>query len=299
VTAQDWERASAGHGLILFRCLVNTLRLARGPREVAGVLGLLGKALLWRLSGATAPADQTLRLQGVAHVVGLGTGELLLPQEIYWERGYDQLADFVPRPGWTVIDAGANTGVYAVQQARRGARVFAFEPNPDCFRRLRKAVQANGVEDRVIAFDRALGAAPGPARLFLPAGVTTMGSLRPEWDPAAAGTGFGVEVETLEDVLGRQGIERVDLLKVDVEGFELDVLRGAGRALRRVERVVVEYHSLDLGRRVAELLAAEGLTTVFDQKMYGGDEDRYRGVGRGLLFAGRRAGNPVRSAAVA
>jgi hypothetical protein len=108
-----------------------------------------------------------------------------------------------------------------------------------------------------------------------------------------------VEVETLADVVSRHGLARVDLLKVDVEGFELDVLRGAGGALRLVERVVVEYHSLDLGRRVVELLAAEGLTTVRDQKMYRGDEDRYRGVGRGLLFARRRGGDPATSAAVA
>jgi FkbM family methyltransferase len=296
---QDWERASAGNGMILLRCLLNTLRLAHGRREAAGVVSLFLRAFLWRLSGAAAAADQTLRLQGVAHVLGLGTGELLVPQEIYWERGYDQLADFVPQPGWTVIDAGANTGVYAVQQARRGARVYAFEPNPDCFRRLRKAVQANGLEGQVNAFHRALGAAPGRAQLFLPAGVTTMGSLRPEWTPALCGPAVAVEVETLADVVSRHGIARVDLLKVDVEGFELDVLRGAGGALRLVERVVVEYHSLELGRRVVELLAAEGLTTVRDQKMYRGDEDRYRGVGRGLLFARRRGADPATSAAVA
>jgi FkbM family methyltransferase len=284
--------------MIVPRCLLNTIRLATGPAEVASVLRLLFKFLIWRLKGSSrAERDETLRLQGVTHVVGLGTGELLVPQEIYWERGYDRLQEFVPQPGWIVFDVGANTGVYAVQQARRGAQVYAFEPNPDCFRRLRKAVQANDLESRVMAVNRALGATAGTAQLVVPEGVTTMGSLRPEWAPGSGGIGLEVEVGTIDHVVSTLGIHRVDLLKVDVEGLELDVLQGARETFALVDRVVVEYHSLDLGRRVMELLAERGLTTVLDQKMYHGDENMFRGVGRGLLFATRQAGSSRRSGA--
>jgi FkbM family methyltransferase len=298
--AHDWQSATAGNGMVLLRCLVNTLRLSAGPAEAAGVLRLFVKAAAWRARGEPGPApDQTLRLQGVTHVLGLGTGELLVPQEIYWERGYDRLDDFVPRPGWVVFDAGANTGVYAVQQARRGAHVYAYEPNPDCYRRLRKAVDANGLAGRVTPLNRALGAAPGTGEMILPAGLTTMGSLRPEWTPAAGDTRVGVEVDTIDQAVARLGIARIDLLKVDVEGLEMDVLDGAHEALARVERAVVEYHSRDLGRRVAERLGGRGLTTVLDHRMYQGEESAYRGVGRGLLFARRQASPGATGAAVA
>jgi FkbM family methyltransferase len=294
---QDWQNPSADHALILLRCLRNTVRLAAGPAELASVLRLFWKMLAWRVRGSPAAAqDETVRLQGVTHVVGLGTGEVLVPQEIYWDRGYDRLPDFVPQPGWIVIDAGANSGVYAVQQARRGAHVYAFEPNPDCYRRLRKAVLANRLEDRITAVDRALGATAGTGELLLPQGVTTMGSLRPEWTRTAGGTGVQVEVDTIDQVVSRLRIARIDLLKVDVEGFELDVLHGAQAAFALVDRVVVEYHSLDLGRRVRELLAERGLATVLDDPLYRGDENLYRGVGRGLLFAARPAGSRRRSA---
>ena len=72
---------------------------------------------------------------------------------------------------------GANSGVYTVQQARRGAHVYAFEPNPDCYRRLHKSVQLNGLDSRVSAADYALGATAAAAELIVPEGGTGLGSL--------------------------------------------------------------------------------------------------------------------------
>jgi FkbM family methyltransferase len=292
----DWQRLSARNAVVLLGCLLNTIRLATGRDEMASVLRCFFKSLMWRLGGSsTAERDETLRLQGVTHVVGLGTGELLTPQEIYWKRGYDRLRDFVPQPGWIVLDVGANSGVYTVQQARRGARVYAFEPNPDCYRRLQKSVRANNVESRVMTVNRALGATAGSAELLVPEGITIMGSLRPEWNPRGAGKGVRVEVDTVDQAVRTLGIDRIDLLKVDVEGLELDVLQGAQETLTFVDRLVLEYHSLDLGRRVVELLAEHGLAPVLDEKTYHGDENVYRGGGRGLLFAARQADSSPRS----
>jgi FkbM family methyltransferase len=289
--ARDWQRLSASNARIFLRSLLNTVRLASGPVEMARVLGLFLKVVLWRLRGSSnGQRDETLRLQGVTHVFGLGTGELLTPQEVYWVRGYDRLPDFVPQPGWIVFDVGANAGVYAVQQARRGAHVYAFEPNPDCYRRLQKSVRANNVEHHVMAINYALGATAGSADLLVPEGLTPMGSLRPEWMPRAGGSRVRVEVQTVDRVVRTLGINRIDLLKVDVEGFELDVLQGAHESFPIVDRLIVEYHSMDLGRRVVELLAERGLSTVLDEKMYCEDENMYKGVGRGLLFAERGTG---------
>ena len=286
----EWQSPSARGTTFVIGSLFNTIRLATGPREIASVLRFVFKYLMWCLRGSSSvERDETLRLQGVTHVIGLGTGELLMPQEIYWQRVYERHPDFVARPGWIVLDVGANTGVYTVQQARRGAYVYAFEPNPDCYRRLLKAVRANHVEDRVTAVDHALGATAGSAELLLPAGLTILGTLRPEWTSGAGGVGLRVELETVDQVVSTLGINRIDLLKVDVEGLELDVLQGARETLALVDRLVLEYHSQDLGRRVVELLAGHGLTTVLDETTYRGDENKYRGCGRGLLFARRRA----------
>jgi FkbM family methyltransferase len=161
--------------------LLNTLRLATGANEVVSVLRFVFKALIWQLKGSlNAQADETLHLRGVKHVLGLGTGEPFALPEIYWAKSYERLQDFAPQPGWTVFDVGANSGVYTVQQARRGAHVYAFEPNPDCYRRLQKSVRVNNLESRVTAANVALGAAAGSAELLVPGRYTLLGSLRPE-----------------------------------------------------------------------------------------------------------------------
>src|ERR1700694_1604057 len=85
-SAHDWQSLSATHVAVVLRCLLNTIRLATSPGEVASVLRLFFKFLVWRLTGSLGvEQDETLRLQGVTHVIALGTGELLVPQEIYWD----------------------------------------------------------------------------------------------------------------------------------------------------------------------------------------------------------------------
>jgi FkbM family methyltransferase len=235
-----WQTFSVVAKVVL-QCVVNTFRLAIGPGEVLGVLRFVFKELISQLKRSSNPqADETLRLQGVQHVLGLGTGELYILQEIYWDRVYERLEDFVSQSGWTVFDVGANSGVYTVQQARRGAHVYAFEPNPDCYRRLRKSVGLNNLENRVTAANCALGAVAGCAQLLVPGRLTMAGSLRPGWTYAGA-TGLKVEVQTLDRVVQALGINRIDLLKIDVEGFELDVLQGACETFPLIHRLVLEY----------------------------------------------------------
>src|SRR5579875_1337485 len=59
--------------------------------------------------------DVWLRLRGERFCVGLRTREYVMLDEVYRERVYDRLPDFIPRAGWTVVDARANIGVFAVQ----------------------------------------------------------------------------------------------------------------------------------------------------------------------------------------
>jgi FkbM family methyltransferase len=272
--------------------VLNTLRLATGPGEVASVLRFLSKAVIFQLKrSSNAQADETVRLQGAKHVFGLGAGESVNLLEIYWERVYERLQDFVPQTGWIVFDVGANAGVYSIQQARRGARVYAFEPNPDCHRRLQKSVRLNNLESRVTAANCALGGAAGSAELLVPGPLTMGGSLRPEWSSDAAAMSLTVEVKTVDRVVQALGIDRIDLFKLDVEGFELEVLQGARETLRTVDRLIIEYHSLDLGRRVAEHLASHGLSIVLDEKIYEEGMWPGPGFGFGLLFAKRQTGS--------
>jgi FkbM family methyltransferase len=142
-----------------------------------------------------------------------------------------------------VVDVGANVGFFSwrVHALRPEARILAFEPAADNWRRLERLFALLGVHGE--ACRQACGAEPGSAALFLRTSVTH--SLLPGWH-AELDFGAGterVEVVTLDAACDGRGIARVDLLKVDVEGAEVQVLEGARAVLGCTRHVVLEYHS--------------------------------------------------------
>jgi FkbM family methyltransferase len=203
--------------------------------------------------------DATLRVQGATYSVGLESDEVSIFTEIYKERVYDRVPDFIPRPGWTVVDVGANVGLFAVQQARRGARVFAFEPNPDCYRRLSKTIAANDLGGAVRAFNVAVGAEPSLGALRVSGNFTVTGSISHANDPSSVHD-KAVTIVSLDDTIPSLGLERIDLLKIDTEGAEVQVLRGAEQTLQLVEHSVIEFHSWDLLQEVRALLRDHGFS---------------------------------------
>ena len=124
--------------------------------------------------------------------------------------------------GDAVVDAGANLGIWSLLAARRGARVQAFEPVPAIAARLRRHVADNGVT--AIAVNQlALGAERGSLPFFA---VTESNTGTSSLSPRAGSVEMRVDVVPLDDCVGRAA-----LLKVDVEGAEILVFRGARRLL--------------------------------------------------------------------
>jgi FkbM family methyltransferase len=140
-----------------------------------------------------------------------------------------------PRP--TIVDAGANIGVSAVWLAAHypGAALHCFEPEPANFGLLRHnlAGRANTWCEQA-----ALGAREGTVDLF----VTERLSDYSVFPPDAPATVCPVRAVRLADYLAGQGIERVDLLKLDVEGSEVDVLRGLADSIDDVGVIAGEVH---------------------------------------------------------
>lgn len=141
-------------------------------------------------------------------------------------------------PGAVALDVGANVGGYALllgAWVRPGGRVYAFEPAPDAFSGLERHVALNGLGGVVVPVRAAAAGATGTARLAADgaSGANRLG-------------GEGVEVATvaLDDFCAREGI-RPAVIKIDVEGAELEVLRGARRTIRAAGpglTLLVEMH---------------------------------------------------------
>jgi FkbM family methyltransferase len=145
------------------------------------------------------------------------------------------------QPGMTFLDLGAYHGVYSVVAAKRVAlngRVIAFEPSPREQRRLRLHLRYNRLKSAV-AEPFALAAENGKApMLIVVKGYTSMNSLRP---PATSYPTQQIAVDTtaLDEYLSRKAIEKVDVAKIDVEGAEMEVFRGAERFLGRMRPILI------------------------------------------------------------
>jgi FkbM family methyltransferase len=141
-------------------------------------------------------------------------------------------------------DVGAHTGYMTLVAARLGAVVVAIEAHPDNASRLRSAVARNGLGRNVHVVESAVGSCGGVARLA-PGGDSSTGRIADE--------GIEVPMTTLDEL--RSGYPAPTILKIDVEGFEAEVLRG-GTALLTDGRpaVLIELHPwADAGEVYAQL----------------------------------------------
>jgi FkbM family methyltransferase len=129
-------------------------------------------------------------------------------------------------PDGVLVDVGANVGTYAIGVGLRrpDARIHAFEPVTATRTTLERNVAKNGLEGRIEIWPAAVGEAQGSARVTTT--QTLCNHLLRSGEAAASDAYEDVEVVSLDDFLATRGA-RVDFLKCDIEGAELEVLRGA------------------------------------------------------------------------
>jgi len=141
------------------------------------------------------------------------------------------------RPGGVFVDIGANHGYFSMLAAAKvgpTGRVAAFEPNPAVFAQLATHVALNGFESRVLLSPMALADEPTPAAtLFVSRdpGNSGLSSLTPSDEAIATGSlssaeTIAVRVETFDNWFAESGLDRIDLVKIDVEGGEGRVVAG-------------------------------------------------------------------------
>lgn len=160
------------------------------------------------------------------------------------------------------LDVGANVGIYAAILSRRFGQVICFEPNPVCREYLRKVLPAN-----CLLLETALSDQEGVAELRVPIfndrSETTLGTISAANAFDGPTQTFPVRIRPLDAVIREiepQLIGRITLLKLDVEGHELSVLRGARSLLSGERPAVVAELEARHGTPVQEVLTLlEGL----------------------------------------
>lgn len=147
------------------------------------------------------------------------------------------------RPGDTVVDVGANVGVFTVWAASHpGVRVIALEPSPRICGFLRKNVEASGLQD-VVVREAACASTDGRATLYSH-GYETNNSLyaRDVFGGSYEASGE-VQTRSLESLFREFEVERCALLKMNCEGAEYDIILNAPPSvMAKIDAIAMEYH---------------------------------------------------------
>ena len=149
--------------------------------------------------------------------------------EGYWEYWLTRHFAEVIRPGDTVLDIGANLGYYTLLAADlvgSAGQVVAIEPNPEVFRRLSASISVNGFAPLTSARNVALASAgeTGTRRFFVPHGEPKNGRFVDSHEDEAVLAAHGALTDVMVGSLNPDDFQRVDFIKIDVEGAELAVL---------------------------------------------------------------------------
>jgi FkbM family methyltransferase len=241
--------------------LVRLLRDAAGPADRRWLVAYFLARRLPETLSDLLPAqreDGALRLRKLAAPLHLAveSGGLATYYEIALRRVYSPAPEWIPGPGQTVVDVGANIGVFALWAAGpvgSTGRLVAVEPNPKAATWLQRNVEPFG--GRATVCEVACGEREAQLELMYPPNRLSVGSFLPRDDRTEV---VSVPVRRLDDLLDEQSIGPIDLLKIDVEGVEAAVLRGAKQSLARTRRLALEVAGTDLAE-ATELIRESGL----------------------------------------
>ena len=177
----------------------------------------------------------------------------------------DMVQQFSPKIGDIVIDVGAAFGFYTILASKRVSqqgRVVAIEPQPDSFEMLNKNIKLNKLTN-IATLNYAVSSRKTTLKLY------SSYSTIQERAGQSLQSYIEVSADNLDNLLRQLDIDEVNWVKVDVEGAELEVLKGAVGLLSRSSDIAlfVEVHSPDLVRPILELCESYKLRVEF-QKIY-------------------------------
>jgi FkbM family methyltransferase len=168
---------------------------------------------------------------------------------IYWRGAHEwaplYLLQNEIKKGMVVYDIGANIGEVSLFCANLGAKVYSFEPMRDTFETLNQNISINKFESKITPYSVALSDKNGEADLFASNDVDELGSFEDGFHTLYARDERSVllyktKIETMDDKL--QEMTPPDFIKVDVEGGELFVLKGAAKTLEKYHpKIMMEY----------------------------------------------------------
>lgn len=152
-------------------------------------------------------------------------------REMYCRQVYFPTPAFALNPGTTVVDLGANVGLFSIVAALAGCKVIAIEAQSGFVRELTDLASSYGLASRIIVENALVGSGTGV--LSDPAVLASASHFEDSIPP----------VVSMAELLARHHVDQLDFLKVDIEGSEFDLFQTSGQWLRQVRRIAMEVHT--------------------------------------------------------
>jgi FkbM family methyltransferase len=154
------------------------------------------------------------------------------------------------------VDVGAFLGGYTIRAAKKGAKVIAFEASKSNYLILEKNIMINNLRDKVTIFNLAIGSTKEKKPLFCDNLFYATFSLMPGLKIVEE-----VDVLPLDEVIMNTSEKKITLLKIDVEGVEVDVLKGASQTLKYTKYVMIEVNKRNM-KEVYSIMKLHGFKVL-------------------------------------
>jgi len=192
------------------------------------------------------------------------------------ERNDEYLQEFSPEKYYkslvknsrpVILDIGAHHGesVRFFKGLFPNSNIISFEPDPDNYRILKSVCQEYSVKGGCAAINKGMGDKEGVLPFYKQT-ISHLGSLLPVNTSSVDSIGYAanaknkpiqVDITTLDRFCSEEKIDRIDILKIDVQGYEVGVLRGASSILKKTRCCTVEVSLFDFYEQSSSLLQVE------------------------------------------
>ncbi len=195
--------------------------------------------------------------------------------EIFREKAHFLAPQFSGKGAKTIVDLGANEGFYTLKLKENNpkCKIVAVEPNPFAFELLKKNVGSNKLKG-VILINKAIDSKIEKIDLRVVEEFSQISSknlksqlkIACPWLKEELFKKISVECITLPGLCRDHNIKDIDILKIDTEGMEIQILKSSQSILKRIKKIVVEWHTTRLRREVKKFLEENNFKLVFEDK---------------------------------
>lgn len=216
-------------------------------RWIAQNISLLwGDRILTRLPKFLTVGEKIVRYHGIE--LRVNTGEEIGKRIYYYgqyEPEQERALETYLHAGAKFYDLGANIGIFSILGARKNAKVIAFEPSRKVGVRLNENVKRNGLEGHIQIIPAAVADKSGSLDFYETRdGNWGVGRIF-DFNPLVQGEKYSVSVKTLDDFALEFGAP--DFIKIDIEGAEWLVLKGAEKTLAQSSpTILIEFHPKEI-----------------------------------------------------